>query len=66
MKLSAGRGSLGAAAEDIGNAVLFLQTQDGVLSVAGKILARMSASHAQHRPHQELREHRQLQRGVHE
>jgi flagellin len=42
MKLSAAARRSGATASNIGNAVSFLQTQDGVLKVAGKILDRMS------------------------
>jgi flagellin len=42
MKLSAAARRSGAAASNIGNAVSFLQTQDGVLKVSGKILDRMS------------------------
>jgi len=42
MKLSAAARRAGAAATNINNAVSFLQTQDGVLKVAGKILDRMS------------------------
>jgi flagellin len=42
MKLSAAAKRSGAAASNIGNAVSFLQTQDGVMKVAGKILDRMS------------------------
>jgi len=42
MKLSAAAKRSGAAATNIGNAVSYLQTQDGVLKVAGKILDRMS------------------------
>jgi len=41
MKLSAAAKRSGAASTNIGNAVSFLQTQDGVLKVAGKILDRM-------------------------
>jgi flagellin len=41
MKLSAAAKRSGAAATNISNAVSFLQTQDGVLKVAGKILERM-------------------------
>src|SRR3954465_12463912 len=41
MKLSAAARRSGAAATNIGNAVSYLQTQDGVLKVAGKILDRM-------------------------
>lgn len=42
MKLSAAATRSGAAAINIGNAVSLLQTQDGVLNVAGKVLSRMS------------------------
>ena len=42
MKLSAAAKRSGDAATNIGNAVSFLQTQDGVLKVSGKILDRMS------------------------
>jgi flagellin len=42
MKLSAAANRSAAANSNIGNAVSFLQTQDGVLKVAGKILDRMS------------------------
>jgi flagellin len=42
MKLSAAARRSGAAANNISNAVSFLQTQDGVLKVTGKILDRMS------------------------
>jgi flagellin len=42
MKLSAAAKRSGAAATNIGNAVSFLQTQDGVFKVTGKILDRMS------------------------
>jgi flagellin len=42
MKLSAAAKRSGAAATNIGNAVSYLQTQDGVMKVAGKILDRMS------------------------
>src|SRR4051812_19135590 len=42
MKLSAAARRSGAASNNIGNAVSFLQTQDGVMKVAGKILDRMS------------------------
>jgi flagellin len=41
MKLSAAARRQGAVATNIGNAVSFLQTQDGVLKVAGKVLDRM-------------------------
>jgi flagellin len=41
MKLSAAAARSGAAATNIGNAVSLLQTQDGVLNVAGKVLQRM-------------------------
>ena len=42
MNLSAAAKRSGAASANIGNAVLFLQTQDGVMKVAAKILDRMS------------------------
>ncbi len=42
MKLSAAAKRSGAAASNIGNSVSFLQSQDGVLKVAGKVLDRMS------------------------
>ncbi len=42
MKLSAAAKRSGAAATNIGNSVSFLQTQDGVLKVAGKVLDRVS------------------------
>jgi flagellin len=42
MKLSAAAKRQGAVANNVGNAVSFLQTQDGALKVAGKILDRMS------------------------
>ena len=42
MKLSAAAKRSGAAATNIGNSVSFLQTQDGVLKVAGKVLDRIS------------------------
>ena len=42
MKLSAAAKRSGAAASNIGNSVSFLQSQDGVLKVTGKILDRMS------------------------
>jgi flagellin len=42
MKLSAAARRQGAVANNVGNAVSFLQTQDGALKVAGKILERMS------------------------
>ena len=41
MKLSAAARRSGAAAVNISNAISFLQTQDGVLKVTGKILERM-------------------------
>lgn len=41
MKLSAAATREGAVSQNIGNSVSFLQTQDGVLSVAGKVLDRM-------------------------
>jgi flagellin len=42
MKLSAAAKRSGAASINIGNAVSLLQTQDGVMKVAGKVLERMS------------------------
>ncbi len=42
MKLSAAARRSGAASNNVGNAVSFLQTQEGVMKVAGKILDRMS------------------------
>jgi flagellin len=42
MKLSAAATRSGAALSNIGNSVSFLQTQDGVLSVAGNVLSRVS------------------------
>ncbi len=42
VKLSAAATRSGATASNIGNAVSFLQTQDGALKVAGDILNRMS------------------------
>ena len=42
MKFSAAAKRSAAAASNIGNSVSFLQTQDGVLKVAGKVLDRMS------------------------
>ena len=42
MKLSAAATREGAVAANIGDSVSFLQTQDGALQVAGKILDRMS------------------------
>jgi flagellin len=41
MKLSAAAIRQGAVASNIGNAVSFLQTQDGVLKLAGKVLDRI-------------------------
>jgi flagellin len=41
MKLSAAATRQGAVATNIGNASSYLQTQDGVLKVAGKVLDRM-------------------------
>jgi len=41
MKLSASARRQGAVSQNIGNSVSFLQTQDGVLSVTGKVLDRM-------------------------
>jgi len=42
MKLSAAAKRSGAAASNIGNSVSFLQSQDGVLKVVGKVLERIS------------------------
>jgi flagellin len=42
MKLSAAANRQGAVQSNIGNATSYLQTQDGALQVAGKILDRMS------------------------
>jgi len=42
MKLSAAATRSGAAVSNIGNSVSFLQSQDGVLKVTGKVLDRMS------------------------
>jgi len=42
MKLSAAAKRQGAVSSNIGNAVSFLQTQDGALNIAGKILDRIS------------------------
>jgi len=42
MKLSAAAKRSAAASNNIGNAVSFLQTQDGVMKVAAKVLDRMS------------------------
>jgi flagellin len=42
MKLSAAARRQGATASNIGNSVSFLQTQDGALKVAAKVLDRMS------------------------
>jgi len=42
MKLSAAAKRQGAVTNNVGNAVSFLQTQDGALKVTGKILDRMS------------------------
>jgi flagellin len=42
MKLSAAAKRSGAVQTNIGNAVSYLQTQDGALKVAGKVLDRMS------------------------
>jgi len=42
MKLSAAAKRSGAAASNIGNSVSYLQSQDGVLKVAGKVLDRIS------------------------
>ena len=45
MKLNAAATRSGAAASNIGNSVSFLQTQDGALKVAGKVLDRVSELH---------------------
>jgi flagellin len=45
MKLSAAAKRSGAAASNIGNSVSFLQSQDGVLKVTGKVLERMGELH---------------------
>ncbi|MDB6093961.1 MAG: flagellin [Verrucomicrobia bacterium] len=42
MKLSAAAKRQGAVSSNIGNAVSFLQTQDGALKIAGKVLDRIS------------------------
>jgi len=42
MKLSATAARQGAVAQNIGNSVSYLQTQDGALQVAGNVLERMS------------------------
>jgi flagellin len=42
MKLAAAAKRQGSVSNNVGNAVSFLQTQDGALKVAGKILDRMS------------------------
>jgi flagellin len=42
MKLSAAAKRSGAAASNIGNSVSYLQSQDGVLKVTGKVLDRLS------------------------
>jgi flagellin len=42
MKLSAAANRQGAVSNNIGDAVSYLQTQDGALQVAGKVLDRMS------------------------
>src|SRR5664279_1310576 len=42
MKLSAAATRQGAVSSNIGNAVSFLQTQDGAMKVTGKILDRIS------------------------
>lgn len=42
MKLASASKRQGAVSNNVGNAVSFLQTQDGALKVAGKILDRMS------------------------
>ena len=41
MKLAAAAQRQGAVSQNLGNSVSFLQTQDGVLSVTGKVLERM-------------------------
>ncbi len=41
MKLSAAAKRSGAAASNIGNSISFLQSQDGVMKVTGKVLERM-------------------------
>src|SRR5688572_24717349 len=41
MKLSAAAKRSGAAASNIGNSISFLQSQDGVLKVTGKVLERI-------------------------
>jgi flagellin len=45
MKFTAAAKRSGAAATNIGNSVSFLQTQDGALKVAGKVLDRVSELH---------------------
>ncbi|MEY2882027.1 MAG: hypothetical protein RLZZ15_4407 [Verrucomicrobiota bacterium] len=45
MKFTAAAKRSGAAATNIGNSVSFLQTQDGALKVAGKVLDRISELH---------------------
>jgi flagellin len=45
MKLSAAAKRSGAAVSNIGNSVSFLQSQDGVLKVTGKVLERMGELH---------------------
>jgi flagellin len=42
MKLSAAAKRQGAVSQNIGNSVSFLQTQDGALKIAGKVLDRIS------------------------
>jgi flagellin len=42
MKLSAAATRQGAVSQNLGDSVSYLQTQDGVLSVAGKVLERIS------------------------
>jgi flagellin len=42
MKLSAAAKRQGAVSQNIGNSVSYLQTQDGALKIAGKVLDRMS------------------------
>jgi flagellin len=43
MKLSAAAKRQGAVSNNVGNAVSFLQTQDGALKVSGKILDRRAS-----------------------
>jgi len=42
MKLSAAAKRQGAVSQNLGNSVSYLQTQDGVMAVTGKVLERMS------------------------